>query len=57
MAKTNSGKSWVAWADAHAPNSDRVDDLSEPFRAHAKAFIEALETAGAEVTVSATVVE
>ena len=55
MAKTNSGKSWVAWADAHAPNSDRVDDLSEPFRAHAKAFIEALETAGAEVTVSATV--
>ena len=55
MAKTNSGKAWVTWADTHAPNSDRVDDLSEPFRAHAKAFLAALKAAGATAKVSATV--
>ena len=54
MAKTFSGKSWVAWADIHAVNSEDLEDLVEPFRANAKAFIAALEAAGATVAVSAT---
>lgn len=54
MAKTFSGKSWVAWADIHAVNSEDLDDLVEPFRANAKGFIAALEAAGATVAVSAT---
>jgi len=54
MAKTKSGKSWVAWADLNAKNSSSVDDLAEPFKANVKAFISALEAAGAKVKVSAT---
>jgi hypothetical protein len=54
MAKTNSGKYWVTWANAHAKNSSSVDDLTEPFKASAKAFIQALEDAGAKVKVTAT---
>lgn len=54
IAKTKSGISWVTWADAHAKNSTNIDDLVEPFRANAKAFIKALEDAGATVTKSTT---
>lgn len=51
---TNSGIYWVTWANSHAKNSERLDDLAEPFKSNAKAFIAALETAGAKVKVSAT---
>ncbi|MEP6831854.1 MAG: hypothetical protein ABJB74_00610 [Gemmatimonas sp.] len=44
----------MTWADAHAKNSTNIDDLVEPFRANAKAFIKALEDAGATVTKSTT---
>jgi hypothetical protein len=54
MAKTKSGKSWVDWANVHAKNSDRVDDLADPFKANVKAFIKALEDAGAKIKVKAT---
>jgi hypothetical protein len=54
MAKTNSGIYWVTWADAHAQNSTSVEDLADPFKANAKAFIKALEDAGAKVEVSTT---
>jgi hypothetical protein len=54
MPKSNSGKSWVTWADDCAKNSSSVDDLIEPFKPHVKAFIKALKDAGAKVTVSAT---
>ena len=51
---TKSGKYWVTWADAHAKNSTSVDDLADPFKSNVKAFIAALEAAGAKVTVRAT---
>jgi len=54
MPKTNSGIYWVTWANAHAKNSASADDLVEPFRANSKAFIEALQDAGATVDVSTT---
>jgi hypothetical protein len=54
MAKTKSGKYWVTWANAHAKNSDSVDDLVDPFKSNAKAFIKALEDAGAKVKVTST---
>ena len=54
MPKTKSGKYWVDWANTHAKNSQSVDDLADPFKANAKAFIKALEDAGAKVKVSAT---
>jgi len=54
MAKTKSGTFWVTWANAHAKNSTSVDDLVEPFRANAKAFIKALEDAGATIDVGTT---
>lgn len=57
MAKTTKDKSgsyWVTWANAHANASDSVDDLVEPFKANAKAFIKALEDAGATVTIGET---
>ena len=54
MAKVKSGIYWVTWANAHATNSTSVDDLVEPFKANAKAFIKALEDAGATVDVSTT---
>ena len=54
MPKTNSGASWVNWANLNAKNSDRVDDLAEPFKSHVKAFIKALQDAGAKVVVTAT---
>jgi len=54
MAKTKSGKYWVTWANTNAQNSDDVDDLTEPFKSKVKDFIEALEDAGADVEVAAT---
>jgi hypothetical protein len=54
MAKIKSGVYWVTWANAHAKDSKSVDDLVEPFKANAKAFISALEAADATVDVSAT---
>jgi hypothetical protein len=47
--KSKSGSYWVTWADAHANASSSVDDLVEPFKANAKAFIKALEDAGATI--------
>lgn len=54
MAKVKSGKYWVDWANLNAKNSQSVDTLADPFKSHVKAFIKALEDAGAKVTVSAT---
>jgi len=54
MAKIKSGTYWVTWANAHAKNSKSVDDLVEPFKGNAKAFIKALENAGAKVEVGTT---
>jgi hypothetical protein len=54
MAKTKSGAFWVTWASENAKNSSSVDDLAEPFRSNARAFIGALEDAGAQVDVTAT---
>ena len=51
MAKTLSGAAWVS----RFPTSTSTDDLAQPFRAHAKKFVAALEAAGASVTVNATV--
>ena len=51
---TKSGAFWVTWADAHAKNSESVEDLIEPFRSNAKSFIAALKDAGATVIVSTT---
>ena len=54
MANMKSGVGWVTWANAHATNSTSVDDLVEPFKANAKAFVKALGDAGATVTVGTT---
>jgi hypothetical protein len=54
VAKTKSGSFWVTWAKTNAKNSTSVEDLVEPFRANAKAFIKALQDAGATVDVSTT---
>jgi len=43
MVKTNSGSYWVTWADSNAKNSDKIDDLAEPFRTNVKAFIKSLQ--------------
>ena len=51
---TKSGVFWVTWADTNATNSSSVEDLNDPFKTNAKAFIKALETAGATVEVTAT---
>lgn len=49
-----SGREWVTWANAHATNSSKVEDLESGFRTKAKEFIATLQAAGATVTVSAT---
>lgn len=54
MPKTLSGKFWVTWANVHAKSSESVDDLVDPFKANAKAFIKALEDAGAKLKVKST---
>lgn len=49
-----SGKAWVDWANIHAKNSTSLDDLADNFKPLVNAFIDALEDAGAEVSISAT---
>ena len=51
---TRSGKSWVAWAELHARNSTRLEDLDPAFRVNLASFIQALQAAGARVDVWAT---
>ncbi len=45
-----SGPSWVS----QFPGSHRLEDLVEPFRTNVQNFVDALQAAGAEVTISAT---
>lgn len=49
-----SGAHWVAWANVHARNSRRIEDLDAGFRRKAESFIEALVEAGARVEISTT---
>jgi hypothetical protein len=51
---TKSGVFWVSWANTNAQNSNNIEDLVEPFRSDAKAFIAALQAGGARVNVTAT---
>lgn len=51
---TKSGRYWVTWANAHAKNSDKLDDLEIIFRNGVKAFVAALTSAGATVNISTT---
>lgn len=51
---TKSGKYWVTWANTHAKNSRSVEDLEFTFKSNVKAFIKALEDAGATVKISTT---
>lgn len=51
---TKSGKYWVTWANTNAKNSNKISDLEAGFQSNVKAFIKALEDAGAKVVVSAT---
>jgi hypothetical protein len=51
---TKSGIYWVTWADAHAKNSDKLDDLDASFKQNVDAFILALTNAGAKVDIRAT---
>ncbi|HTW57150.1 MAG TPA: hypothetical protein VMD99_03355 [Terriglobales bacterium] len=50
MAKIFSGPQWVG----RFPNSNRIDDLVDPFRSNARKFVAALKTAGATVSINAT---
>ncbi len=52
--KTKSGSYWVTWANANANASKSVDDLADPFKANAKAFINALNDAGVTPDVGET---
>ncbi|MGI4717034.1 MAG: hypothetical protein ACRYGO_02665 [Janthinobacterium lividum] len=47
---TPSGRNWVS----EYRGSNRLQDLRQPFRGYAEAFIDALRTAGATVTINAT---
>lgn len=49
-----SGTHWVVWADTHARNSRRIEDLEASFRRDVGTFIAVLKEAGADVEVSAT---
>lgn len=51
---TKSGKYWVTWANVHALNSNKIDDLEQTFKASVNAFVKALRDAGATVDVSTT---
>ncbi len=51
---TKSGSYWVTWANTHAKNSSKVDDLEISFRKNVKKFIKALTDAGAKIDVSTT---
>lgn len=54
MSKVQSGTYWVTWANAHAQNSTSLEDLVDPFKGNAKAFIKALQDAGAKVDIGTT---
>jgi hypothetical protein len=54
MAKTKSGIYWVTWANAHAVNSESVEDLDDAFKTNVKEFVKALSDAGADVKVTET---
>ena len=54
MAKIKSGTYWVTWANTHAKDSSSVEDLVDPFKTNVKAFIKALQNAGATVDVENT---
>ena len=49
-----SGAFWVTWANANALSSNKLEQLAEPFRSQAIAFIDALREAGATVDVTVT---
>lgn len=49
-----SGLDWFKKNQAKYPNSSKVEDLESGFKAKVKAFIAALEEAGAKVKVSST---
>jgi len=49
-----SGADWWHANEGKYPNSTSVDSLSDPFRPRVKAFIAALEEAGAKVSIEAT---
>ncbi len=51
---TNSGLTWVTWANINATNSSDIEELEETFRQNVKDFKKALEDAGATVTVRST---
>lgn len=51
---TKSGKYWVAWANTHAKNSNKVSDLELTFRGKLNSFKAALINAGAKVIISTT---
>ena len=51
---TKSGKYWVTWANAHAKNSNKVDELEASFKVNVKAFVKVLTDAGAAVDISTT---
>jgi hypothetical protein len=52
--RKNSGKKWVTWANAHAKNSSKVEDLDATFKPKVKEFIKALNDSGAVVEISTT---
>src|SRR5690606_31573414 len=52
--KQRSGKYWKSWADRQAAASTLLDDLEEPFRTNAKAFVQALKDAGARIAITLT---
>lgn len=47
----NSGKYWVTWANTHAKNSSKVEDLDATFKPKVKEFIKALTDGGATVEI------
>lgn len=49
-----SGAAWWRANQAKFPNSDRLGDLVHPFRERATLFVNALRSAGAQVTLSST---
>ncbi len=51
---TNSGLSWVTWANMNAKNSTDLEDLEATFKQNVKDFKKALEDAGASIVVRTT---
>ena len=52
--KDLSGAAWFKANQAKYPNSNKVEDLESGFKSKVKAFIKALEDAGAKVKISST---